>query len=70
MITFRIMPHSIDPKRQVIELWDGDVFVGQLTSEPTDNAVRLITKHQIRIEKEDSDYLNAYLLCINHPGGN
>lgn len=72
MIEFVISKHTINPNRRVIELWDGGVFIGQLTS--NEGAVRLISKHEIEtvneLAKDNPQGLNAITFRIKHPGSN
>lgn len=69
MIEFKIGRHFVN-NRQVVELWDGPAFIGQITSVPTKNVIRLITRHQIEVEVGDPMELNVVQIFINHPGGN
>lgn len=70
MIEFKIVKHDVSPHRQVVELWDGPSFIGTLTSVPTGNVVRFISKHPIKVEVDDPMELNVVQIHINHPGGN
>lgn len=70
MIQFKLKPHSIHKHRQVVELWEADQFIGQLTNE--EGSIRLMTKHTVDISAMDGgpEGVAVVNLRIIHPGGN
>ena len=43
---FRLAQHGVLPGRQVVEVWQGGTFVGQITVDD-DGTLRVISKHRI-----------------------
>jgi hypothetical protein len=48
----RLVPHSVIPGEQVIELWYADEFIGTVTG-ADGTGVRLITKHAVKVTQAD-----------------
>lgn len=49
-LKFRIDRHSIHPWKQVVELWQDGVFIGQIVPEGSPGTFRVITKFALRTE--------------------
>jgi hypothetical protein len=57
MLRFELRPHSIRPGVEVIELWEDDRLIGEITPTSTSGEFRVISKYPIRSVQE-----------VNRPG--
>ncbi len=69
MFTFKLARHSVEPDRDIIEIWDGATFVGAIY--PTDQGIKLISKYiadnpeaAIKIDRSELSLLPAILINI------
>lgn len=70
MFTFKLARHSVEPDRDIIEIWDGNTFVGAIY--PTDQGIKLISKYiadnpeaAIKIKIDRSGLLPLPAILIN-----
>lgn len=65
MITFKLAPHMLRDGQHVVEVWNGDAFVGQITAgDDDDTAVRVISKHRLGVHVLDGGRVTVVQITI------
>lgn len=69
MVTFKLAPHSADPRTQIVEIWESGEFIGAIY--PTEVGVKLVSKYlvsdpegAIEIERDKLPPIPAILINI------